>query len=203
MLSYWLAAVRRSAVSTVLVAVVVSGAMAGVLISEDTSTWAGSLLQGTLFGLAAGAILAVAIATSNTWNARRAAARHGLPLMAEAASLPCTAEIHVPVPTGTTPYQLTDSVLCALRKVSAPRIDEVEEFTHGKLTVVCGRSSANPVRLHISIVTDRNIATVTMDARPVTAWKRLDGGASWSVLTAFEPHVSKAVQYDTDGTNIS
>jgi hypothetical protein len=201
MLSYWLAAVRRSAVSTVLVAVVVSGGMAGVLISEDTGAWAGSLFQGTLFGLAAGAILAVAIATSNTWNARRTAARHGLPLMAEAASVPCAAEIRVPVPAGTTPYQLADSVLHALKKVPAPRIDEVEEFTHGKLTVVCGSSSSSPVRLHILIVTDRNTATVTMDARPVTTWKRLDGGASWSVLTAFEPHVSKAVQRDTDGTN--
>ncbi|MFD7428087.1 hypothetical protein ACFV6Z_13630 [Streptomyces sp. NPDC059818] len=194
MFSYWLATVRRSAVSTVLIAVIVSGAMAGVLISQDTSAWAGSLLQGTLSGLAAGAVLAVAIATSNTWHARRAAAQQGLPLTAEAAFVPCTAEIRVPVPTGTTPYQLTDSVLYALKKVPAPRIDEVEEFTHGKLTVVCGSSSGSPVRLHISIVTDRNIATVTMDSRPVTTWKRLDGGASWSVLTAFEPHVSKAVR---------
>ncbi|WP_329306526.1 hypothetical protein OG322_15200 [Streptomyces sp. NBC_01260] len=201
MLSYWLATVRRSAVPTVLTAVVVSGAMAGVLVAEDASAWAGSLLQATLFGLAAGAVLAVAIATSNTWNARRAAARHGLPLTAEAAVVPCTAEIHVPVPTGTTPYQLTDSVLYALKKVPAPRIDEVEEFTHGKLTVVCGSTSGSPVRLRISIVTDRNIAMVMMDSRPVTSRKRLDGGASWSVLSAFEPHVSKAVRYDTDGTN--
>ncbi|WP_405677989.1 hypothetical protein OG292_26975 [Streptomyces sp. NBC_01511] len=201
MLGYWLATVRRSAMSTVLTAVVVSGAMAGVLISEDTSAWAGSLLQGTLFGLAAGAVLAVAIATSNTWNARRTTARHGLPLTAKAAFVPCTAEIRVPVPTGTTPYQLTDSVLHALKKVPAPRIYEVEEFTHGKLTVVCGSSSGSPVRLRISIVTDRNSARVTMDSRPVTTWKRLDGGASWSVLTAFEPHVGRAVRYDTDGPN--
>ncbi|WP_326682833.1 hypothetical protein [Streptomyces sp. NBC_01237] len=201
MFRYWLATVRRTAVAAASVAVVVGAAMAGVLISEDTDVWSAALLQGALAGLLAGVVLSAAVATSSTWHAWRTASRHGLSLAAEAAAVPCTAEFRTPVPAGTTAYQLTDSVLHALKKVPFPRIDEVEEFTHGKLTLVCATSLALPVRLRISIETDRNTATVTMDARPVTTWKRLDGGASWSVLTATKPHVSKAIHHEAGGTN--
>ncbi|MFD5987828.1 hypothetical protein [Streptomyces cyaneofuscatus] len=200
MLRYWLAIVRRTAVAAVSVAVVIGAAMAGVLISEDADAWSAALLQGTLAGLLAGVVLGVAIATSNTWHVRRTASRHGLTPSAAAAAVPCTSAFRAPVPAGTTAYQLTDSVLHALKKVPSPRIDEVEEFTHGKLTLVCASSLPGPVRLRISIETDRDTATVTMDARPVTSWKRLDGGASWSVLTVFEPHVRKAVHREAGGS---
>ncbi|MYT94434.1 hypothetical protein GTY40_25790 [Streptomyces sp. SID8359] len=200
MLRYWLAIVRRTAVAAVSVAVVIGAAMAGVLISEDTHAWPTALLQGMLAGLLAGVVLAVVIATSNTWHLWRTASRHGLTPAAEAAAVSCTVVFRTPVPAGTTAYQLTDSVLHALKKVPSPRIDEVEEFTHGKLTLICASSPVGPVRLRISIETDRDTATVTMDARPVTPWKRLDGGASWSVLTVFEPHVRKAVHREAGGS---
>ncbi|MCX4678784.1 hypothetical protein OG413_26345 [Streptomyces sp. NBC_01433] len=201
MLRYWLATVRRTAVAAASLAVVIAAAMAGVLISEDANAWSAALLQGALAGLLVGVVLAVVIATSNTWRAWRTASRHGLTLAAEAAAVSCTAEFRTPVPAGTTAYQLTDSVLHALKKVPFPRIDEVTEFTHGKLTLVCASSLASPVRLHISIETDRDTATVTMDARPVTTWKRLDGGASWSVLTASTPHVRDAIHDEAGGTS--
>lgn len=201
MLRYWLATVRRSAVAAASVAVFLGAAMAGVLISEDANAWSAALLQGAFAGLLVGVVLSVAIATSNTWHAWRTASRHGLSLAAEAAAVPCTAEFRTPVPAGTTAYQLTDSVLHALKKVPFPRIAEVEEFTHGKLTLVCATSLAIPVRLHIFIETDRDTATVTMDARPVTTWKRLDGGASWSVLTASKPHVSNAIHHEAGSTS--
>ncbi|MEU3343461.1 hypothetical protein ABZ723_00325 [Streptomyces sp. NPDC006700] len=199
MFSYWLAVVRRAAGPIAVIFVICCGAMAGALIWEDASAWAAALLQGSLFGLAVGAVLAVVGATSNTWQAARAASRHGLPLSAEAVPLPCTAEIHVPIRPGTTAYQLTDSVLHALKQLPAPEIDEVKEFTHGKLTLICRKSLSTPVRFHVSITTDHDTATVAMEARPTATWKLLDDGASWSVLKAFEPHVGKAVQDEVDG----
>ncbi|MFJ6566746.1 hypothetical protein ACIQNU_04955 [Streptomyces sp. NPDC091292] len=201
MLRYWLATVRRTAVAAASAAVVIGTAAAGVLISENPNAWSAGLFQGVLAGLVVGVVLALVIATSNTWQARRTASRHGLTLTAEAAAVPCTAEFRVPAPAGATAYQLTDSVLHALKGVPLPRIDEVKEFTHGKLTLVCASSPAGPVTLRISITTDRNTATVTMDARPATTWKRLDGGASWSVLTTFKPHVSNAIHHEASSTN--
>ncbi|MGX4691884.1 hypothetical protein [Streptomyces sp. JNUCC 63] len=181
------------------VAVVCGSAMAGVMIWDDATAWAAALLQGALAGLVLGAVMAVMIATSNTWQAARTASRHGLTLSAEAVPLPCTAEIRVPIRSGTTAYQLTDSVLHALKQLPAPQIDEVTEFTHGKLTLICRKSLSLPVRFRISVTTDRDTATVTMDARPTATWRLLDDGASWSVLKAFEPHVSKAVHDEVGG----
>ncbi|PZH11379.1 hypothetical protein C1I97_13010 [Streptomyces sp. NTH33] len=175
--------------------------MAGVMIWDDATAWAAALLQGTLFGLAVGAVVAVAGATSNTWQAARAASRHGLTLSVEAIALPCTAEIRVPIRPGTTAYQLTDSVLHALKRLPAPEIDRVTEFTHGRLTVICRKSLSLPVRFCIFITTDRDTATVAMDARPTATWKLMDDGASWSVLKAFEPHVCKAVHDEAGGTS--
>ncbi|MFE4449292.1 hypothetical protein [Streptomyces sp. NPDC056796] len=201
MLRYWLATVRRTAGAAAAVAVVIGAAMAGVLISEDANAWSTALLQGILAGILAGVVLAVVITTSDTWQAWRTASRHGLTLTSEAATAFRTSEFRTPAPADTTAYQLTDAVLHALKEVSLPRIDEVEEFTHGKLTLVCASSLAGPVRLRISIELDRDTATATMDARPVTTWKRLDGGASWCVLTAFEPHVRSAIGREASGTS--
>ncbi|MFD4976934.1 hypothetical protein [Streptomyces sp. NPDC058424] len=201
MISYWVAVIRRFAVGIAALAVLCGGAMAGVMIWDDATVWAAALLQGTLFGLAVGAVVAIVGSTSNIWQAARMASRHGLRLSAEAVPLPCTAEIRVPIRPGTTAYQLTDSVLHALKQVPAPQIDEVKEFTHGKLTLICRKSLSLPVRFHISITTDRDIATVTLDARPTATWRLLDEGASWSVLKAFEPHVSKAVHDEACGTS--
>ncbi|MFE7208969.1 hypothetical protein ACFU93_02955 [Streptomyces sp. NPDC057611] len=198
MFSYWLAVVRRAAVAIATIFVVCGGALAGVTL-WDGETWATALLRGALAGFAVGAVVAVVGATSSTWQAVRAASRHGLTLSAEAVPLPCTAEIRVPIRPGTTAYQLTDSVLHALKQLPAPEIDEVKEFTHGKLTLICRKSLSVPVRFHISITTDQDTATVAMDARPTATWKLLDDGASWSVLKAFEPHVSKAVHEEVGG----
>ncbi|MFB7556586.1 hypothetical protein [Streptomyces brevispora] len=175
--------------------------MAGVLISEDSNAWSIALRQGALGGLLVGVVLAGVIATSNTLHARRTASRHGLTLSPDAAAGTRTTVFRASVPVGTTAYQLTDSVLHALKQAPFTRIDEVQEFTHGKLSLVCASSLANPVKLSISIETDQNTATVTMEARPVSTWKRLDGGASWSVLTAAEPHVRGAVHPDAGGTS--
>ncbi|WP_225078656.1 hypothetical protein [Streptomyces sp. CoT10] len=199
MFSYWLATIRRAAVAIAALFVFCGGAMAGVMIWEDASAWAAALLQGTLFGLAVAAVVVIVGSISNTWQAVRMASRHGLTLSPEAVPLPCTAEIRVPIRPGTTAYQLTDSVLHALKQLSAPQIDEVKEFTHGKLTLICRKSLSLPVRFHISITTDRDTATVTMDARPM-AWRVLDEGASWCVLKTFEPHVGKAVHEEACGT---
>lgn len=191
--AYWLAALRRTAWLHASVALVCGAPMAAVLISEDGCAWPAALFQGTFVGLAAGTAVAVVGTASSTWGAVRAASRCGLTLTAEAVALPCTTQFRLPVPSGTSAYQLTDSVLHALKQIPAPRIDDVEEFTHGKLTLVCARSYGTPVRLRISIEKDRETATVTMEARPVSTWKRMDDGASWNVLTACEPHVRKAV----------
>ncbi|MFD4609462.1 hypothetical protein [Streptomyces sp. NPDC058451] len=199
MFSYWGAVIRRAAVGVAALFVFCGGAMAGVMIWDDASAWAAALLQGALFGLAVVAVVVIAGSTSNLWQAARMASRHGLTLSAEAVPLPCTAEIRVPIPPGTTAYQLTDSVLHALKQLQAPQIDEVKEFTHGKLTLICRKSLSLPVRLRISITTDRDTATVTMDARPTATWRVLDEGASWCVLKAFEPHVSKAVHDEAGG----
>ncbi|WP_073946435.1 hypothetical protein [Streptomyces kebangsaanensis] len=201
MFSYWLAVIRRGAVFFAMMAAPLGVFMAGVLIWEDPSVWADALLQGAFASLVAGAVIAVVGATSSTWQAARAASRHGLTLSAEAVGLPCTAEIRVPIRPGTTAYQLTDSALYALKQLPAPEIDKVTEFTHGRLTLICRKSLSLPVRFHISITTDRDTATVTMDARPTATWKRHDDGASWSVLKAFEPHVSKAVHDEGGGTS--
>ncbi|GED86701.1 hypothetical protein [Streptomyces sp. 6-11-2] len=199
MLSYWLATVRRAAVAIVIPGVSLGAFMAGVTIWEDPSAWADGLLQGTLGCLVLSAFMVVVLPTTNTWHAARAVSRHGLTLSAEAVPLPCTAEIRVPIRPGTTAYQLTDSVLHALKQLPAPEIDEVQEFTHGKLTLICRKSLRLPVRFHLSITTDRDTATVTMEARPTATWKILDDGASWTVLKVFEPHVSKAVHDEADG----
>lgn len=201
MFRYWFAIVRRTAVAAASVAVASGAAMAGVLISEDANAWSAALRQGALGGLLVGVVLAGVIATSDTWHAWRTASRHGLTLSPDAAAGTRTAVFRASVPVGTTAYQLTDSVLHALKQTPFPQIDEVQEFTHGKLSLVCANSLANPVRLRISIETDRNTATVTMEARPVTTWRRLDGGASWSVLTAAEAHVRSAVHREAGGTS--
>ncbi|MFF9122917.1 hypothetical protein ACF09J_06385 [Streptomyces sp. NPDC014889] len=198
MFSYWLAVVRRAAGTIAAIFVICGGAMAGVTL-WDGGTWATVLFRGALAGFVPGAVMAVVGATSNTWKAARAASRHGLTLSAEAVPLPCTAEIRVPIRPGITAYQLTDSVLHALKQLPAPEIDEVKEFTHGKLTLICRKSLSGPVRFHVSITTDQDSATVAMDARPTATWKLLDDGASWSVLKAFEPHVGKAVKDEVDG----
>ncbi|MFE9096226.1 hypothetical protein [Streptomyces sp. NPDC007264] len=196
--SYLFAAVRRAAAAVALLAVFCGAAMtAAVLTTEDAATWSAALYQGVVVGLVLGAVLLASVALSNTWQAARTASRHGLTLVAEAATVPCTAEFRAPVPSGTTPYQLSDSVLHTLKKARAPRIGEVKEFTHGRLTLVFTDALACPVRFHISIGTDRDTATVIMEARPVSPRRRLDGGASWSVLTALEPLVSKAVHAET------
>ncbi|AJE40934.1 hypothetical protein [Streptomyces nodosus] len=200
MFTYWLAVVRRAAMALSVCAVLCGGAMAGVMIWDNATAWAAALLQGALFGLAVSAAVAIAGATSNTWKAARAASHHGLTLSAEAVRLPCTAEIRVPIPPGITAYQLTDSVLHALKQLPAPEIDEVKEFTHGKLTLICRKSLSLPVRFHVSITTDQDAAIVAMEARPKAAWRMMDDGASWSVLKAFAPHVSKAVHDEVGGT---
>ncbi|MFJ3819934.1 hypothetical protein [Streptomyces nodosus] len=200
MIGYWFAALRRVAYLIAVVAVVMCAFIAGVTIWDDPGTWAEALRDGVLIGLAWGAGIGVVGATSSTWGAARAASRHGLRLAAEAVTLPCTAEFRVPLSSGVTAYQLTDSVRYALSEIQVPLIDEVTEFTHGKLTLVYRQSLNSPVKLHISIVTDRDTATVTMDARPTAAWRRMDDGASWSVLTASEPHVRKAVRQEAGDT---
>ncbi|MYV47386.1 hypothetical protein [Streptomyces sp. SID2888] len=200
MLSYWFAAVRRTAVLIAVFAVAMGAFIAGVTIWEDPGAWAEALLDGALIGVAWGAAIGVVGATSSTWGAARAASRHGLKLVAEAVTLPCTAEFRVPLSPGVTAYQLTDSVRYALTGIQVPLIDEVTEFTHGKLTLVYRQSLNSPVKLHISIVTGRDTATVTMDARPTAAWRRMDDGASWSVLTASESHVRKAVRQEAGDT---
>ncbi|MFD4951461.1 hypothetical protein [Streptomyces sp. NPDC058451] len=199
MISYWGTVIRRGAVGLAALVVLCVGATAGVMIWDDATAWVAALLQGTLFGLAVATVLAVAGSTSNVWQAARMASRHGLTLSPEAVPLPCAAEIRVPIPPGTTAYQLTDSVLHALKQLPDPKIDAVEEFTHGKLTLICRKSLSVPVRLRISITTDRDTATVTMDGRPTATWKRPDDGASWSVLKAFEPHVGKALHDEVNG----
>ncbi|MFH9978186.1 hypothetical protein ACH4ND_02810 [Streptomyces sp. NPDC017179] len=193
MLSYWLATVRRAAVVIVMIGACLGTFMAGFIIWEDSSAWEEALRQGTLGFLVLSAFMAVVLPATNTWHAARTVSRHGLTLSAEAVPLPCTAEIRVPIRPGTTAYQLTDSVLHALKRLPAPEIDEVKEFTHGELTLVCRKSLRLPVRFHISITTDQDTATVTMDARPTATWKILDDAASWTVLKVFEPHVRKAV----------
>lgn len=151
-----------------MLAVVFGGFVTAVLISEDGYAWPTALCQGTLLGLAMAAVLATVLTTMSTWGAARAASRAGLALTAEAVTLPCTARFRLPAPSGTTAYQLTDSALHALRQIPVPRIDDVEEFTHGKLTPVCARSHGTPVRLRVFIEKDGETATVTMEARPVS-----------------------------------
>ncbi|MFB7456692.1 hypothetical protein [Streptomyces sp. NPDC056188] len=203
MLSYWLATIRRAAVVIAIIGACLGVFMAGVIIWEDPSAWADALLQGTLGFLVLSAFMAVVLPASNTWHAARTVSRHGLTLSAEAVPLPCTAEIRVPIRPGITAYQLTDSVLYALKQLPAPEIDEVKEFTHGELTLICRKSLRLPVRFHISITTDRDTATVTMDARPTATWKIVDDAASWTVLKTFEPHVSKAVHDEAGGTSLT
>ncbi|MFE7232940.1 hypothetical protein ACFVAF_20215 [Streptomyces sp. NPDC057596] len=171
------------------------------MIWDDATAWVAALLQGTLFGLAVGAVVAIVGSTSNVWQAARMASRHDLTLSPEAVPLPCTAEIRVPIRPGTTAHQLTASVLHALKPLPAPYVERVTEFTHGELTVICKGRLSLPVRFHVSITTEGDTATVTMDARPKAAWRVLDEGASWCVLKAFEPHVGKAVQDEADGVS--
>ncbi|MFF9122919.1 hypothetical protein ACF09J_06395 [Streptomyces sp. NPDC014889] len=201
MISYWGAVIRRGAVGLAALVVLCGGAMAGVMIWDDATAWVAALLQGTLFGLAVAAVLAVAGSASNVWQAARMASRHGLTLSPEAVPLPCTAEIRVPIRPGTTAYELTDRVLHALKPLPAPYIEKVTEFTHGELTVICRGRLSLPVRFHVSITTDGDTATVTMDARPKATWKVLDEGSSWCVLKTFEPYVGKAVQDQADGAS--
>ncbi|MFE9256600.1 hypothetical protein [Streptomyces sp. NPDC006879] len=194
MLRYWLATARRLLLGAGASALVSGGAMAGVLIAEAPASWPGALAQGAAAGLSVGAALMLLIATSNTWRAARTAAHHGLALGAAAAPAHHRQMLRVPLVPGTTAYQLTDSVLHALKQVPNLRIEEVAEFTHGRLTLVYGSALGVPVRLSISIETGRDSATATVDARPTTTWKRLDGGASWSVLTLLAPHVRRGLE---------
>ncbi|MER8027801.1 hypothetical protein ABTZ78_02315 [Streptomyces bauhiniae] len=193
MFSYWLAALRRSAPAAVVVMLLVSVLAAGVLISEDPSNWAGALLQGVGAGVGWGAVFAGVASTSNSFHAVRNTARHGLPLDARAATVPSTRRFAVPVAPGTTAYELTDAVLHALKGVPAPRPGEVTEFTHGRLALTYGPLGGIEVALRVTVTTDAGSATVAMEARPVGRRKKLDGGASWSVLAAVEAVVREAL----------
>ncbi|MFD8673888.1 hypothetical protein ACFV1A_12480 [Streptomyces seoulensis] len=109
-----------------------------------------------------------------------------------AAVVPSTGLVEVPKRPGTTAYEVTDTVLHALKGVPAPRVGEVVEFTHGRLAVRYGGPGGIDVALGVTVTTDRDRATVEMTAGPVGARKKLDGGGSWSVLTAVEPAVRDA-----------
>lgn len=193
MFSYWLAALRRSAPAAVVVTLLAGVLATGVLISEDPSGWAGALLRGVGAGVGWGAVFACVVSTSNTFHAARNTARHGLPLDARAATVPCTRRFAVPVTPGTTAYELTDAVLHALKGFPAPRAGEVTEFTHGRLALTYGPLGGIEVALRVTITTDAGSASVEMTAEPAKARKKLDGGASWSVLATVEPVVREAL----------
>ncbi|MFJ8733640.1 hypothetical protein [Streptomyces bauhiniae] len=192
MFNYWLAAVRRLAVA-VLVVVLVTGGAAVVLLVTDGSGWAGALLQGVAVGVGWGAVFGCLIATSSTVQAARAASRYGLVLDERAAAVPAAGRVEVPIRPGTTPYQVTDTVLHTLKGVPAPRVGEVVEFTHGRLAVRYAGPGDVAVALRVTVTTDGDTAAVEMTATPAKALKKLDGGASWSVLAAVEPAVRDAL----------
>ncbi|MGA5727257.1 hypothetical protein ACPCI1_01290 [Streptomyces seoulensis] len=192
MFSYWLAAVRRLAVALVAVVLIVGGAAVALLVA-DGSDRVGALLQGVAIGAGWGAAFVFLIATSSTAQAGRAARRYGLVLDERAAVVPSTGRVEVPVRPRTTAYEVTDTVLHALKGVPAPRVGEVVEFTHGRLAVRYGGPGGVDVALRVTVTADRDRATVEMTAGPVDARKKLDGGASWSVLTAVAPAVREAL----------
>ncbi|MYZ10998.1 hypothetical protein GT028_27095 [Streptomyces sp. SID2999] len=192
MFGYWLAAVRRLAVAALVVMLVIGGAAAALLVA-DSSGWAEALLQGVAIGAGWGAVFVCVIATSSTVQAGRAARRYGLVLDQRAAVVPSVQVVRVPIRGGTTPYQVTETVLHALRGVPAPRVGEVVEFTHGKLAVQYDGPGDIDVALRVAVMTDGDTATVEMTAAPVSTRKKLDGGASWSILAAVEPVVREAL----------
>ncbi|MGW4222073.1 hypothetical protein ACWEG1_01310 [Streptomyces bauhiniae] len=192
MLTYWLAAVRRLVVAALVVVLVVGGAAVALLVSDGTG-WAGALAQGVGIGAGWGVVFVCLIATSSTVQAGRAARRYGVVLDERAAVVPAVGRVEVPVRAGTTPYQVTDTVLHALKGVAAPRVREVVEFTHGKLDVRYTGTGDMEVALRVTVTTDGDAATVEMTAEPAKTRKKLDGGASWSVLAAVEPVVREAL----------
>ncbi|MBV1946339.1 hypothetical protein [Streptomyces sp. BV129] len=197
MFSYWFAAVRRSAPAAVAVTLLLGGFVAGALIADDPADWMAALLRGVGVGAVAGAVFVCVANTSSTFHAVRAAARHGLTLDARAAGVPSVRRLDVPVAPGTTAYRLTDAVLHALKQLPAPRVGEVTEFTHGRLALTYGPVGGVDVALRVTITTQGGSASVDMEARPVSRWKKLDGGASWSTLAAVEPAVRRALAEET------
>ncbi|MEU6386288.1 hypothetical protein ABZ847_22360 [Streptomyces bauhiniae] len=195
MFSYWFAAVRRLSVALIVVVLVIGGAAVALLVA-DSSGWAGALWQGVAIGAGWGAVFVCVIATSSAVQAGRAARRYGLVLDERAAVVPSAERVRVPIRAGTTPYQVTETVLHALKGVPAPRVGEVLEFTHGKLTVRYDGPGDIAVALRATVTTDGDTATVELTAGPVSARKKLDGGASWSVLSAVDPAVRKALAAD-------
>ncbi|MGW4288965.1 hypothetical protein ACWEIK_18785 [Streptomyces sp. NPDC004673] len=193
MFGYWFAALRRSGPAALVVTLLVSVLMVGVLIAEDPSGWAAALLQAVGAGVGWGVVFACVTATSNTFHAARNTARLGLPLDARAASVPSVRRFTLPVMPGTTAYQLTDAVLHALQQVPQPRAGEVTEFTHGRLALTYGPLGGVGVTLGVTLTTGGGSASVEMVARPVGRRRKLDGGASWAVLTATEPVVRQAL----------
>ncbi|MFG3047703.1 hypothetical protein ACGFZR_22565 [Streptomyces sp. NPDC048241] len=192
MFGYWFAALRRSARAALVVTLLVSVLMAGVLIAEDPSGWT-ALLQAVGAGVGWGVVFACVTTTSNTFHAARNTALLGLPLDARAASVPSVRRFTLPVTPGTTAYQLTDAVLDALQRVPGPRAGEVTEFTHGRLALTYGPLGGVRVTLGVTLTVDGGRASVEMTARPVGRRKKLDGGASWAVLTATQPVVRQAL----------
>ncbi|BDH07712.1 hypothetical protein [Streptomyces seoulensis] len=197
MFSYWFAAVRRSAPAAVAVTLLLGSFVAGALIADDPADWTAALLRGVGVGAVAGAVFVCVANTSSTFHAVRAAARHGLTLDARAAGVPSVRRLDVPVAPGTTAYRLTDAVLHALKQLPAPRVGEVTEFTHGRLALTYGPVGGVDVALRVTITTQGGSASVDMEARPVSRWKKLDGGASWSTLAAVEPAVRRALVEET------
>ncbi|MFF7382907.1 hypothetical protein [Streptomyces griseoluteus] len=193
MFSYWLAAVRRSAPAAAAVTLLLGGFVAGALTVDAPADWAAALLRGVGVGAVAGVVFVCVVNTSSTFHAVRAAARHGLTLDARAADVPSVRRLDVPVAPGTTAYRLTDAVLHALKQVPAPRIGDVTEFTHGRLALTYGSVGGVDVALRVTVTTRGGSTCVDMEARPVSRWKKLDGGASWAVLTATEPVVRQAL----------
>ncbi|NEB90497.1 hypothetical protein [Streptomyces bauhiniae] len=192
MFGYWLAAVRRLAVAALVVVLVIGGAAVALLVA-DSPGWTEALWQGVAIGGGWGVVFVCLIATSSTVQAGRAARRYGLVLDERAAVVPAVGRVEVPIRPGTTPYQVTETVLHALEGVPAPRVGEVVEFTHGRLTVRYDGPGDIAVALRVTLTTDGDSATVEMTAGPVGARKKLDGGASWSVLSAVEPAVREAL----------
>lgn len=192
MYSYWFAALRRLSVALVAVVLITGGAVVALLVG-DGSGWGAALGEGVAVGVGWGVVFVCLIATSSTVQAGRAARGYGLVLDERAAVVPSTGRVEVPVRPGTTAYEVTDTVLHALKGVPAPRVGEVVEFTHGRLAVRYGGPGGVDVALRVTVTADRDRATVELTAGPVAARKKLDGGASWSVLTAVAPAVREAL----------
>ncbi|WP_237285852.1 hypothetical protein [Streptomyces niveus] len=96
MLGYWLAVVRRLALSALATGVVCAAAMTAVLVLGDGIPWSGAAPQVLAAGAAGALVFAAVLSTSTVVSAARTARLYGLTLGPEAVALPSVREVRMP-----------------------------------------------------------------------------------------------------------